>query len=984
MHAAVSICAVARGPAVVGADTANLKPPEELEPGARFAYARLAAVLIAGAFLALLMIGGAGAAEASHHIGGDTLIEQDGDNLNIIVTNIQESSVSFNSVPAVELYKVPSPGTFDLDSAVFKETLATDSDKVEISGTSDRVYEVPATLDWTGLEPGHYVVHGDLAARVSGIENHPGGSSTYSLTASFTVEGTGDTAESVVLPPRLDSDVITLVAQGYGYSQNLAAGDQRGEGLAYEILTSSESTAPFYELGPIPGMTISQNGQIEIPSHVTDGWAPGSKWVFKARVSNGDAYGDFTDREIMLTVVDDTPPTMTDVGALEIVGEPISVELDRSQALTFDLEATTPGDVSELEWFVSGPQAIIDPDTGWVSITGSGDSATLSIHPESGDTATAGQTYGFNVEVRQGGLVDSMFVQARIIDDPQVADHLDLTILEGGESVPGPFAIYDDEDDVTFYVVLRDSAGYRVTTGDDTQATVALDALDSSIAAWSSSTVALDAGAAATTLDAAGTGTLSLTGAVEGGNLEGSAFAETLDVLAVPSGLVIDTDEITVDRDENVVVRIVDAAGNTVTNGPAASNAVVADVTSTDGIGLTHDDNFNLVDGVGQLVLNADDTGEVSVKVSTSISDRHVIDDFEVTKSLTVGSPPSPSPSPTPAPTPTTDPDGELARPTTGTSQVTIGGESGDDDVTVDSDTNSSTISGDGFAISVWNADGDGAPTGTGVGDVFRLPQGGNAGVSVEGFAPYSTVRVWLFSEPELIGEFVTDADGALEVGLAEVTEDLSPCDHTLQAEGRLGDGRDVAAAMGVWLVANPFPFGDVDPDGFHAPGIGCLEHLDIAHGVADGVYDEEATVSRGQAASLTARALGEDLSGTSSFADANASVHDGAIAALEALEIVAGRADGSFDAAGDVSRGHAATILAEAAGLDTSGTTSFADAAGSVHSGAIAALVQAGIIDGYGDGTFRPGEAVSRAQFASMLALTLPHLDVDLDGDDA
>jgi len=39
------------------------------------------------------------------------------------------------------------------------------------------------------------------------------------------------------------------------------------------------------------------------------------------------------------------------------------------------------------------------------------------------------------------------------------------------------------------------------------------------------------------------------------------------------------------------------------------------------------------------------------------------------------------------------------------------------------------------------------------------------------------------------------------------------------------------------------------------------------------------------------------------------------------------------------------------------------------VHAGAIGALVNAGIINGYGDGTFGPDNTATRAQTAAMLS---------------
>ena len=90
-----------------------------------------------------------------------------------------------------------------------------------------------------------------------------------------------------------------------------------------------------------------------------------------------------------------------------------------------------------------------------------------------------------------------------------------------------------------------------------------------------------------------------------------------------------------------------------------------------------------------------------------------------------------------------------------------------------------------------------------------------------------------------------------------------------------------------------------------------------------------------------------------------------------------------------------ARAAVARAAGLPTTTTTTgpepgFADVPPShPYAAQIAELVHAGVIDGYGDGTFRPDAPVSRQQFTKMILLALgqtptqlmvsPFLDVDL-----
>lgn len=181
---------------------------------------------------------------------------------------------------------------------------------------------------------------------------------------------------------------------------------------------------------------------------------------------------------------------------------------------------------------------------------------------------------------------------------------------------------------------------------------------------------------------------------------------------------------------------------------------------------------------------------------------------------------------------------------------------------------------------------------------------------------------------------------------------------------------------MGVWVVATPFPFGDVNVDGAHAPGIGCLESLDIVDGYSSERYDEQSGVARAQTASIVARTLGLDTTTGSTFPDMTDGAHSGAATAWAADGILEGDADGNFDPWSTLSRGQAASVLAAAAGREASGVTPYGDTIGSVHEQGIVALTEAGIIRGFEDGTFRASEPVTRGQFASMVAQLLPLLE--------
>lgn len=97
------------------------------------------------------------------------------------------------------------------------------------------------------------------------------------------------------------------------------------------------------------------------------------------------------------------------------------------------------------------------------------------------------------------------------------------------------------------------------------------------------------------------------------------------------------------------------------------------------------------------------------------------------------------------------------------------------------------------------------------------------------------------------------------------------------------------------------------------------------------------------------------------------------AIKGLTTRGVINGYGDGTYKPGQQISREHAAKIMALALNLDTKNVVDpgFKDVKkGHPFYGHIAALVQAGIISGYGDDTFKPKGTLTRAHIAKMLVL--------------
>ncbi len=189
--------------------------------------------------------------------------------------------------------------------------------------------------------------------------------------------------------------------------------------------------------------------------------------------------------------------------------------------------------------------------------------------------------------------------------------------------------------------------------------------------------------------------------------------------------------------------------------------------------------------------------------------------------------------------------------------------------------------------------------------------------------------------------------------------------------------GNGIAIALleeGIDLASCLARYADVSPDQTHAGAICSVSLAQIAGGFSDGTFRPGDPVTRAQMATFIAKAAfpGETSSPGDAFDDVDPSnVHAGAIAKLVDEGIVSGFSDGSFRPNDPVTRGQTATFIGRASGLEFPAYNGEVDDVSSddVHADAIALLLDGGIVGGFPDGTFRPGDAVTRGQMATFIA---------------
>jgi peptidoglycan/xylan/chitin deacetylase (PgdA/CDA1 family) len=171
--------------------------------------------------------------------------------------------------------------------------------------------------------------------------------------------------------------------------------------------------------------------------------------------------------------------------------------------------------------------------------------------------------------------------------------------------------------------------------------------------------------------------------------------------------------------------------------------------------------------------------------------------------------------------------------------------------------------------------------------------------------------------------------------------------------------------------VTRPGGFRDVE-GGPHVDAIARVRTAAITLGcdaIGD-LYCPGEQVERAQMASFLARALDLANEQPPRFADvASTGAHADAIAAVDEAQVAEGYPDGTYRPEVAVSRGQMASFVARAYDLDAEGDAPFDDVPPEhPHADTIAAVASAGIAQGFDDGTFRPGDGITRAQMASFL----------------
>ena len=149
-------------------------------------------------------------------------------------------------------------------------------------------------------------------------------------------------------------------------------------------------------------------------------------------------------------------------------------------------------------------------------------------------------------------------------------------------------------------------------------------------------------------------------------------------------------------------------------------------------------------------------------------------------------------------------------------------------------------------------------------------------------------------------------------------------------------------------------------------------DHVWFVRGYPDGSFRPGQSITRAEVSMILWRLLDSEAKfaeRTNDFSDVNNGWYARAVSYLAFRGIVAGYPDGTFRPNAPITRAELVTMMSRFWDLDDSGTNNFSDVADTHW--AIAYIINAsakGWVEGFPDGTFRPGNATSRAEAVTVI----------------
>ena len=293
-------------------------------------------------------------------------------------------------------------------------------------------------------------------------------------------------------------------------------------------------------------------------------------------------------------------------------------------------------------------------------------------------------------------------------------------------------------------------------------------------------------------------------------------------------------------------------------------------------------------------------------------------------------------------------------------------------------------------------------------GTARRYENGGGICVEANGTAKIGPAVALYNNHAFGYGDDIYNADGA-SITFADVGTDwvLDDCNHMIDGwyeDGLEGETRlrwnvhDTAAAKHVvkkdaGIYTDAIAYKAAHGEEYYEPGenpvadyilpalwLNTKDHYSYLIGYADGTVKPEGKITRAEVATIFFRLLTDDARAkfwmsTNNYTDVPADKwYNNAVSTLSNMGVISGYADGAFKPDAPISRAEFAKIAVSFSNVaDLSYRGYFADVKESDwFSGFVAAAKDAGLIEGYNDGTFKPEKAITRAEVCTIVNRTL------------
>ncbi len=187
------------------------------------------------------------------------------------------------------------------------------------------------------------------------------------------------------------------------------------------------------------------------------------------------------------------------------------------------------------------------------------------------------------------------------------------------------------------------------------------------------------------------------------------------------------------------------------------------------------------------------------------------------------------------------------------------------------------------------------------------------------------------------------------------------------------------------WPPVDPDPTPDPDPEDPDKPELNTEDHYAYIVGYPDGNVKPEGNITRAEVATIFFRLLTDESrdefwSQTNPYSDVSEDDwYNNAVSTLTNADIIDGYEDGTFKPNGNITRAEFATIAVRFFEATYEGENLFPDIDGHWAQDYINEAANAGIVDGYPDGTFGPQKLITRAEAMTMVNRTIdrhPHED--------